>query len=388
MNIKTQSPLYHRTATALILRYADIYPAVVINGPRQSGKTTLARTTFPHLPYVSLEDLDTQISFQSDPRGFLINYQNGAIFDEVQHTPTLLSYLQGIIDNSLVNGRFIITGSQNFTLNQNITQSLAGRVGQVTLLPLSYEEFNQKPNINEYIFTGSYPRLHYNHMRPEEFYPAYINTYIERDVRQLRNISNLSTFKTFLKLCAGRIGQELNINDLSRDADIDHKTAIGWLSVLEASYIIFFLNPHHENFNKRLTKMKKLYFYDTGIAASLLNLNSPDDLAVHFARGAFFENLIIIELLKRRFNKGSVAQFSFWRDSAKREIDLIEERAGGYNLIEIKSNHTLKSNHLTNLKALHSLFHNPRLYIVYRAPQANILEKATLLSLETLDKIT
>ncbi|MEI7580246.1 MAG: ATP-binding protein [bacterium] len=376
--------LYPRTALSLLTRYAQIYPAVVINGPRQSGKKTLAQTTFPHLPYVSLENLDTQVSFIKDPRQFLMYYKNGAIFDEVQHTPTLLSYLQEIIDSSPANGRFIITGSQNFTLNSHITQSLAGRVGTITLLPLSYTELGSVHTPNSLILQGGYPRLHSNQMTPLEFYPSYINSYIERDVRQLKNIQDLSTFKTFIQLCAGRTGQLLNIHSLSQECSIDHKTAQSWLSVLEASYIIFLLRPYHKNFNKRLTKSPKLYFYDTGLAASLLTITTPEQLAVHFARGSLFENLIVTEILKRRLHSGIPPQLSFWNESSSREIDLVDTSMGGHNLIEIKSGHTLNAADSKHLEALAPLFTQARLFLIYGAPQKGVLGNTTLLSLETL----
>jgi predicted AAA+ superfamily ATPase len=381
------STLFPRTAQTLLVRYATIYPAVVINGPRQSGKTTLAQTTFPHLPYVSLENLDTQLSFTKDPRQFLAYYQHGAIFDEVQHTPTLLSYLQEIIDSSSQNGRFIITGSQNFTLNSHITQSLAGRVGTITLLPLSAPELGSHQTPNSLILSGGYPRLHKNHMTPLEFYPSYINSYIERDVRQLKNIQDLSTFKIFTQLCAGRTGQLLNINTLAQEAGIDHKTAQAWLSVLEASYIIFLLRPYYKNFNKRLTKSPKLYFYDTGLAAALLTITTEQQLAVHFARGALFENLIITELLKKRCHAGIPPQLSFWNESSSREIDVIDYSTGVHHLIEIKSGHTAHPADSKHLETLAPLFPNAHQWIVYGAPQRGVLGHTKLLSLETLDAL-
>jgi len=379
---------YHRTATALLKRYAEIYPAVAINGPRQSGKTTLAQTTFPHLPYVSLEEFDIRIRAEHDPRKFLAAYPNGAIFDEIQHVPHLLSYLQTILDASPATGRFVITGSQNFLLNENISQSLAGRIGQVTLLPLSYCELAQKIDPLSLIVQGSYPRLHLKNILPHEFYPSYIHSYIERDVRQLKNIENLGLFQRFLSLCAGRVGRLLNLNTIAKDCGIAQPTARQWLTILEASYIVFTLRPYHTNFNKRLTKTPKLYFYDTGVAASLLGIKTPAELDTHYARGELFENLIILEVLKNRVNQGHEPRIHFWREGndegGRKEIDLIDEWNGKTNLLEIKSKHTFHTGDARTLEALAPLFTQPHCFILYGGPQHGMFGNTTLLSLDTL----
>ncbi|MEI7580874.1 MAG: ATP-binding protein [bacterium] len=381
---------YQRAALTLITRYAEIYPAVAINGPRQSGKTTLAKTAFPHLPYVSLEELDVRIRAEHDPRKFLSAYPDGAIFDEIQLVPHLLSYLQGVIDTSNTTGRFVITGSQNFALNEKITQSLAGRVGQVTLLPLSYSELATAINPLDLIVKGGYPRLHLKNMLPHEFYPHYIQSYIERDVRQIKNIENLSTFKLFTALCAGRVGQVLNLNTLAEDCSITQPTARQWLTILEASYIVFTLRPYHKNFNKRLTKSPKLYFYDTGVAASLLGIKTPEELNTHYARGALFENLIILEVLKNRLNRGHEPRMYFWREGTTegggKEIDLIDEWNGATNLFEIKSSHTFHPKDAKTLETLAPLFSNSKSAIVYGGPQQGVFGDTTLLSLNTLEK--
>jgi hypothetical protein len=378
-----QAPLYTRTATILAERYAAIYPVIAINGPRQSGKTTLAKTKFPHLPYVSLEDFSIQHQFQSDPHKFLEPYRSGAIFDEVQHAPQLLSYLQQIIDSNDENGRFVITGSQNFVLSQTVSQSLAGRVGQITLLPLSYKELaTQTITPSECIINGGYPRLYKNNMHAYEFYPSYISSYIERDVRQIQNIENLSLFKKFLLLCAGRVGQLLNVNALAQECGIVQTTARKWLSILEASYIVFLLAPYHTNFNKRLVKHPKLYFYDTGLAASLLSITSTEQLDLHFARGSLFENVVILEILKHRLNTGTSPNLSFWRDSTGREVDLIDEWGGVTTAFEIKSGYTYHTGDTKGLEYFANLAPSCRCYVVYGRSQRGGAGSATFTALE------
>ncbi len=378
---------YFRTTTAIAQRYAQIFPILSLAGPRQSGKTTLAKQSFPHLPYVSFEDLDAQATFTRDPRKFLEMYNNGAIFDEVQHVPTLFSYLQGVVDASNATGRFVLTSSQNFLLNQKITQSLAGRVGLITLLPLSIPELDTKKTSLERIFLGGYPRLHVAGMLPHEFYPSYISSYIERDVRQLQNVENLSLFQTFMKLCAGRTGQLLNLDSLAQDCGIAHGTARQWLTILEASYVVFLLRPYHTNFNKRLTKMPKLYFYDTGVATSLLGINSLEQLSSHYAKGSLFENFAITEVLKARLNRGLQPQLYFWRDSLGREIDLIDEWGGTTHLFECKSGFTFNTDDAKNLEYFSKLMPQAQRFIVYGAPQLGVYGDIKLITLEELDPI-
>ncbi|MDQ5940747.1 MAG: uncharacterized protein QG632_473 [Candidatus Dependentiae bacterium] len=381
------TPYYHRAATTLLERYASIYPAVMINGPRQSGKTTLARTTFPDMPYVSIEDFNVQQQIAKDPYEFLARYEMGAIFDEVQHAPQLLSYLQKVIDERDENGRFIITGSQNFALSQTVTQSLAGRVGQITLLPLSVQELGSTLSPLELALQGGYPRLHKNNMLPHEFYPSYIGNYIERDVRQIKNIGDLTQFQNFLLLCAGRTGQLLNINALAQDCGIAQTTAQKWLTVLEASYIIFRLKPYHNNFNKRLTKQQKLYFYDTGLAASLLNVQTAEQLTSHFARGALFENLIVLEVLKNRLNRGIPPHLYFWRDSAGREVDLIDEWTGQISAFEIKSSQTFQPDDTKGLAYFAGLAPNVATYVLYGRKQAGAYGIVQLIALEDVEEV-
>lgn len=357
--------MYKRSISAILGRFASIYPAVGITGPRQSGKTTLARETFPHLPYVSLENLDRRLQAKNDPRGFLSLYPEGAIFDEVQHVPELLSYLQQILDETPLKGRYVLTGSENFALSQSIAQSLAGRIGMLTLLPLSIKELNIKQGLNSYIFKGGYPALHDRGMHPLEFYPAYIQTYVERDLREFINIDNLGRFQNFLKLCAARVGQVINFSSLATDAGISHTTARVWLNILEASYLIFFLQPFHRNFSKRLIKMPKLYFYDTGLAASLLGLEKEEQLETHFLKGALSENLIILEVLKMRLNRGLPSNLYFWRDHAGHEIDLLGEWGGHLHSMEIKSSQTFHPDSIKHLDYFSALTDESKSYLIH-----------------------
>lgn len=255
-------------------------------------------------------------------RGFLAGYSNGAIFDEVQVLPDLLSYLQGIVDETPIAGRYVLTRSQNFALNAHIAQSLSGRIGMTTLIPLSLNELGlDLPASNNFaIFNGGYPGLHKLKIDPLDFYPSYIQTYIERDVRQFKNIENLAKFQIFIKLCAGQIGKLLNISSLAQDCGISHTTDRQWLSILEASYLIFLLQPFHNNYSKLLIKMPKLYFYDTGLACTLLGLQKAEQLNTHYLKGGLFENLVILEVLKKRLNQGLPPNLYFWRDHTGVEL--------------------------------------------------------------------
>ncbi len=342
--------MYKRSLASVIERFSTIYPVIGIVGPRQSGKTTLAKVLFPHLPYVSFEDLEVRNQFQENPKQFLKAYASGAIFDEAQHVPTLFSYLQGIVDASPETGRYILTGSQNFLLNKKITQSLAGRIGMTTLLPLSLAELGMPTDMNKNIFQGGYPRLYDKRMTPGELFPSYINTYVERDVRQIINIESLLIFRQFMKLCAGRVGQIINLSSLAQDCGISNMTARRWLSVLEASYILFFVPPFYKNFSKRLIKMPKMYFYDTGLACSLLNMDNEKQVDTNPLKGALYENMVILEILKGRLNRANNPNLYFWRDSAGHEVDLIAEWGGTIKAIEIKSGKTIQPDFIKNVR--------------------------------------
>ena len=321
-----------RHAKKTLLELAKGYPAIAITGPRQSGKTTLAKHVFKDKPYVSLENPDLKEMSQIDPRGFLEKYKNGAVFDEAQRSPELFSYLQEIIDESHKPGRFVLTGSQQFGLFSGISQSLAGRVGLVHLLPFTYHElYSPKKHktgsrdLDHVLFSGLYPPVHDRKLDPHVWYGNYIQTYIERDVRQMVNVRDLSTFQRFVRLCAGRIGQLVKLSGLAEDCGITHNTAKAWISILEASYIVFLLQPHHANFNKRIIKTPKLYFYDTGLAAWLLSIQNPDQLNIHPLRGALFESYVISEFFKAKFNQGVKPNYYFWRDRSGNEIDFLME---------------------------------------------------------------
>lgn len=334
-----------RTAHQTLKRLAKGFPVLAITGPRQSGKTTLAKAAFPDKPYLSLEDPDIRMLAESDPRGLLSRYQDGVILDEVQRAPHLFSFLQTQVDAKVRPGFYVLTGSQQFGLLAGISQSLAGRVGLVQLLPFALGELQAADRLpmglEEVLFRGAYPPLYDRDLAPLDWYGNYINTYVERDVRQLVSVRDLSSFQRFLKMCAGRVGQLLNLSSLAADCGISHNTAASWLSVLEASYIVFLLRPHFQNFNKRLVKTPKLYFCDTGLASWLLGIREADQLAFHAQRGALFENLVIGDFLKVRYNQGLPADLHFWRDSQGLEVDLLVERGGAMQPVEIKSGQTL-----------------------------------------------
>ena len=342
-----------RAADKMCVELAETFPVVAITGPRQSGKTTLAQTTFPNKQYVSLEDPDVREVALSDPRGFLSALIDGAIIDEVQRSPKLFSYLQGIIDKDRSNGRFILTGSHQFLLDQQISQSLAGRAGYLKLLPLSYRETRHgtgiRPNSNEMLWKGFFPSTAIHGADPRLWFGAYVQTYLERDVRQLINVRDLSSFQTFLRLCAGRTGSLLDIGALCNEASVDYKTAKRWLSVLEASYVIHLLKPYHSNYRKRLIKTPKLYFLDTGLVSWLLGIKEHSQLEQHPLRGHVFETLVFSEVLKYQYNQAEPSNLFFWRDSHKNEIDFLLDRGLSRLAIEVKSGQTLNASFFAGL---------------------------------------
>lgn len=344
-----------RTLSSKLLSMATGFPVLTLTGPRQSGKTTLVRNTFPDYAYLSLENLDVMAAANEDPRRFLGTYkETGVIIGEAQRVPELFSYLQGIVDESGLMGRYVLTGSQNFLLLEHISQSLAGRTAVLHLLPFSREELDAEQcaptDLDSTLFTGGYPPIYDRPVTAVDFYPAYVETYLERDLRSMKNIGNLPLFRKFLMLCAGRTGQLLNMSALGNEIGIDHKTVASWISVLEACFVVFLLRPHHRNWNKRLVKQPKLYFYDTGLLCSLLGLRSPDELAGHHMRGSIFECSIIAEYMKSRFHQGQRPNAYFWRDHSGHEIDLLIEDGPRLQAIEIKSSETLHSSFFDGLK--------------------------------------
>lgn len=355
-----------REAEKQLAVLASQFKAVAVVGPRQSGKTTLVKYVFSDKAYVNFENPDIRRYALEDPRGFLSNYSNGAVFDEVQRVPEIFSYLQQILDDSPVNGLFILTGSNNFLLQENISQSLAGRIGYLNLLPLTLKEINEKESTaNQHIFKGGYPSLYSTATDPTLWYANYIRTYIERDVRLIKNITNLITFERFLRLCAGRIGQLLNMNSLALEVGMDNKTVHAWIGVLETSFVLFRLQPYHKNFNKRIVKMPKLYFYDTGLASALLGIQNSDQIDLHPFRGALFENMIVVDMLKTRFNKAKTGNLYFWRDSMGNEIDLLLDNASTLTPIEIKSGQTVTANYFKGLLYWNKITQQNMGYVVY-----------------------
>ena len=343
-----------RRLTRVVRSYARTFKIVAILGPRQSGKTTLARAVFARKPYASLEEPDQRQFAADDPRGFLARFPRGAVIDEAQHCPALFSYLQGRVDASATRGQFVLTGSQQLGLMENIAQTLAGRVGTVDLLPFSYAELRaaglEPGTLEDALFRGGYPPLFDEPAAaPVAWLNSYLRTYVERDVRHAVTVRDLSVFRRFLSLCAGTAGQLLNTVRLGADCGVSHNTVRAWLSVLEAGFVVLRLPPHHESFRKRVVKTPKLYFHDVGLLARLLGIETPAQLRAHPLRGAIFENWVVVELLKAHLNRGEDPRLFFWRDNVGQEIDVLREHGGRLRAWECKSGMTFVSEWTTGL---------------------------------------
>ncbi len=355
--------LITRTLQARLLSLARKYPVLTVTGPRQSGKTTLCRMAFPTKPYLSFESPDLRAYAQDDPRGLLREYAGGAILDEVQRVPELLSYLQTEVDERPRKGRFILTASANLQLTASISQSLAGRTAAFNLLGLALEEVRRfrRPATNLYaaMFRGGYPALHERRLAPRDWFNSYVATYVERDVRQILNVGDLTTFQTFLRMCAARSGQLLNLSGLGADCGINHGTVRAWLSVLETSFLVFRVPALAANLGKRLVKTPKLYFHDTGLLCYLLGINDPTQLRSHPLRGAVFETWVVSEILKSRLNQGLAPRLTFFRDRKGLEVDIILERGDALVAVEAKSSETVASDFFSPLSHFAELMRSP-----------------------------
>ena len=365
-----------RVLTPELIRSATQMPVVTLTGPRQSGKTTLCRQAFPRKPYINLEPLDTRELVRSDPRGFLAEHEDGAILDEIQNVPELLSYLQADVDENPEPGRFILTGSQELAANEAISQTLAGRTAILHLLPFSLGERRQTGTWTEDlwldIFRGAYPRVHDRDLDPARWYADYITTYVERDVRHVKDIGDLRTFRTFVMLAAGRTAQEVNLSSLGNDAGVSHNTARAWLSVLEASYLTISAPAWHRNVRKQIVRAPKLHFLDTGLACSLLGIRDPDQLRTHPLRGALFESWVASEIVKALVHRGRQPDLKHYREARGVEIDILAEQARTLHLLECKSGATIHPSFFEPLLRLAASVDQPaRPAIVYGGAESH-----------------
>lgn len=383
-----------RNAEPTLREMAAQFKVLAVTGPRQSGKTTIVRHVFPEKPYASLENPDTREFALRDPSRFLLGYADGAILDEVQRCPELLSYLQGMVDQSEERGRFVLTGSQHFGLMAKVSQSLAGRVGIVHLLPLSLDELTagglRPDGLDAVLFKGGYPPVHDTDASPERWFNAYIETYLERDMRQLIHVHDTDRFHRFLKLCADSVGQLVDMTRIGSDCGVDQKTVKAWLAILETGFIIYRLRPHHENFRKRLVKTPKLYFHDTGLVARLLGIESVAQLATDRRRGDLFENWVVSEMLKGRFNLAKNDNLFFWRDNTGVEVDIIADRAGTLLPIEVKSGMTIASDWFDGLAKWRRLAgeRGAKPVLIYGGDQRQSRETAEVLPWSDIGKLT
>ncbi len=379
--------MFKRHISEYLLKISDQYPVITLTGPRQSGKTTLVRTIFPEKPYVSLENPDTRARAEDDPNGFLKQYENGAIFDEIQRTPEIPSYLQSIVDEKKEQGRFILTGSQQFSLSAQISQSLAGRTAMVRLLPLSLAEISgHNFTLNELLFSGMYPAILDKKLDISDYYANYLETYVERDLRQLANIGDLHLFHKFLGCLAARTGSLLNMSSLSNDVGVSMPTIQRWISILEAGYIVFLLHPFHKNLSKRLIKAPKVYFYDTGLLSYLLKISTHETYITHQMRGPVFENFVILEIMKNSLNLGKRPHLSFFRTQSGDEVDLVIEDGKGLTALEIKSSLTWDRSFLKGLNVFTNLLQEEvyRKVVVFAGEGNFIADNSSVISWERI----
>jgi predicted AAA+ superfamily ATPase len=361
--------MIQRIATKKLIDLARKFKSVAVTGARQTGKTTLVKEVFKDKPYVSLENPDTRNFALEDPRGFLSSYPKGAILDEIQRAPDLFSYLQEILDNTPKKGLFILTGSNNFLLQESISQTLAGRIGTLNLLPFSIEELENAEQLpkddNELMIKGFYPPIYDQDIPPSDWCPNYVRNYIEKDVRQIKSITDLIVFERFIRLLAGRTGQELNNSALAVETGVDMKTVQSWISILESSFIIYLLKPHHKNFNKTIIKRPKLYFYDCALVCYLLRISDTNQLSIHPQRGSIFETMVVTEMIKQRTNAGMDINLYYWRDKSGHEIDVIIENGNTRIPVEIKSGKTISNDFFKNLHFWLALSGEKKSYLLY-----------------------
>ncbi len=377
--------IINRRIVVHLEKMLEKFPVVSLTGPRQSGKTTLLRSAFSTYKYFNLERIDIREMISADPLGFLKEAGTRVIFDEAQNLPSLFSYIQVVSDERRQNGQYILSGSQSFLLNNHISQSLAGRVSVNVLLPFDVGELGVIEDFEpaQLIINGFYPRVYDQHIKPSDFYPSYLQTYIERDIRTLRSVENLQTFSRFLGLCAGRTGQILNLSSLANDTGISVNTVKAWLSLLESSYIIYLLQPYHRNFNKRIIKSPKLYFYDTGVVSSLLRIHDPAMLLNHYLSGALFENLVITEIIKSQVHQGMRPSVWYWRESNGSEVDCIIERGdNSIDALEIKAGQTFSEDYLRNLKSFPVVSSDQKITrtVIYRGTESTVIKDIKIIS--------
>lgn len=381
-----------RTASAILLKSASEYPVVTLVGPRQAGKTTLTRSVFPHLPYVNLEDPDVFTFATHDPRGFLDQFPSGGIIDEIQNVPKLLSFIQVIVDEKKQNGMFILTGSQQLELGEAVSQSLAGRTALITLLPLSISELaaeNIDLELDEYLLRGFLPRIYDQHLDPKTAYRNYVKTYLERDVRKISKVHDLSLFQKFLRLCAARVGSILNQESLGNDVGVSATTINHWFTILEASYLVFRIQPYFENFGKRLIKSPKIYFFDVGLVSYLLDIETTTQMSRDPLRGALVENLVVLELVKARLNQGLEPNLYFFRDNHGHEVDLIYKKAHELIPIEIKSAKSFDPSFIKKLTYFRELTRGrvPVGYLVYSGELSYDVEGVKLINYKNVSRV-